>query len=56
MKFRYILLLFALAGFLTLGTSCSKKYGCPMNQQSEIDLDDPRHQRDRARSGLFPRR
>ncbi|GEM_PF-2301362 len=56
MKLRYLLGLMLLGGLLTFSSSCSKKTGCPMNEQIEVDLDDPRHDRNRARSGLFPRR
>jgi len=56
MKLRYLLGLMLLGGFLTFSSSCSTKTGCPMNEQVEVDLDDPKHERNRARSGLFPRR
>jgi hypothetical protein len=52
-----LFLLFGFCLFLAFtNSSCSKKTGCPMNEQVELDLDDKKHQRNRPKSGLFPRR
>jgi hypothetical protein len=52
-----MIVLFAFGLFLAISTSsCSKKTGCPMNEQMEVDLEDDRSKNNRSRSGLFPRR
>lgn len=53
MKIKNLFFLLALAGFMTFGTSCSKKTGCPMNEQQSVDMEKDKNKR--SKSGLFPK-